>query len=261
MKNQKNLFAEERRERIHKLIETHQKIIVPEMCDMFGVSASTIRNDLRALEESGLIKRTHGGAIRTSKMSFESNPMLNKVRMLKEKKAIGKKAAELVEDGDIIAIDTGTTPFEFAKHLIEKDNLTIVLNDITIASYLEEHSNATVILLGGTIRRGYHYTYSRDYINFLNEINLDKAFITCNALSITKGATTPDINLAEMKRDIIQISSEAVLLCDSSKIDRVSFAKIASISAFDYIITDNGIESEDLKKIESMDTNILVVKR
>jgi DeoR family fructose operon transcriptional repressor len=102
------------------LIQEKKKIVVPELCEYFGVSPSTVRNDLRELTESNLITRTHGGAIANSKSGFEPLPEEKQSRMHAQKRQIAKRAAEMVDDGDIIAISTGTTTFEFAKALSEK---------------------------------------------------------------------------------------------------------------------------------------------
>lgn len=252
------VFAEERKAKIIEILQLKKKVVVPEMCDYFGVSASTIRNDLKELEDSGLIKRTHGGAILASKTNFEPAPVEKKIRMQQEKKAIAIQAAEMVEDGDTIAIDTGTTTMEFAKHITDKKNITVILNDILIAKYLEEHSTFNLILLGGPIRRNFHYTHSTINKNFLERINVDKFFMTCNGLSLSKGVTTPDIHLADLKRDIVSIASETILLCDSSKIGQVNFAQIIQVAELHSLVTDKGIEEEDVEKIRAQEVNLII---
>lgn len=251
------MFAEERKQQILELISKNQKIVVPELCNLFGVSPSTIRNDLRDLQDSNLITRTHGGAISNTKMSLEPSPSDKETKMLQQKAAIGRTAAELVDDNDIIAICTGTTTLEFAKCLLDKKGLTVVLNDIRIACFLEEHSDFILFILGGIVRKGFHY------VNIdgapMPPINIDKMFFSCNSLSAAMGATVPDFHLAANVASIMGIASETVLLCDSSKIGSVSFAQIASVGSIDTIVVDSGIESADLKELETHDAhNILI---
>lgn len=253
----KLLYAPERKEEIISILNNRKKISVPELCEHFQVSPSTIRNDLKELKEAGVIKRTHGGAILASKMNFETMPAQKEEIMLDEKKQIAEKAAELVVDGDTIAIDTGTTTLEFARNLINKQNLTIILNDLQIARFLEDNSDFHLIMLGGAIRSKFHYTYGKFSSDFLNQINVDKSFITCNGLSFTKGVTTPDMNLAEVKKGIMQTATESILLCDSSKFDRVAFSKIGEVSDFHSIVTDNKAMENDLNKLKETGVEVI----
>lgn len=258
MENSELLFAEERQEKILDILMEKNKISVLEMCKFFDVSSSTIRNDLRELENSGLLTRTHGGALLSSSQTgFEPKPSEKKIEMLKEKKAIAKIAADLVEDNDIIAIDTGTTTMEFAKAISHKKGIIVITNDLHIATYLEDHSNFEIMMLGGKIRSGYHYTFGNHGLNFLGEVNIDKAFITCNGLDLTKGITTPNIELASLKRKIIETASESILLCDSSKMKKVSFAKVGSASLVDYVVTDYKANESTLNAYESMEVTII----
>ncbi len=133
------LFAEERREHILKLLEKNSKILVPELCEVFEVSPATIRSDLRDLESEKKLKRTHGGAILLRKAAFEPNSRLKEVEHIEEKQRIAVCAAQQIDDGDTIALDTGTTTFELAKCLTSKRNLTVVTNDLKISRHFCEN--------------------------------------------------------------------------------------------------------------------------
>jgi len=145
------LFAEERKNEIVKLISSEGKVLVPELINLFKVSPATIRNDLRDLEMSGLIKRTHGGAISVEmpKVGFEPIQQQKMVKNIEQKKSIAKAALDFIEDGDIIILDTGTTNLELAKLLPRSIQLTVIINDIDIARALEKHQHVQVILIGG----------------------------------------------------------------------------------------------------------------
>lgn len=246
------VFAEERKTQILEILQKKQKIIVPELCNIFGVSASTIRNDLRALEESNLLMRTHGGAIIKSKVQLEATPDRKKTLMVKQKKAIGKAAADLVEDGDTIIISTGTTTFEFARCLLSKKNLTVVLNDLRTAILLETSTDFSIYIIGGIVRPGFHYSLALE--SELPKISVDKAFFSCNGLSLEHGATIPDLMLASNVKSLLKLSSESILLCDSSKIGSVSFAQILPLENLSKLIIDSDANLDDidsLRKIES----------
>ena len=116
----------------------------------------------------------------------------------------------MVEDGDTIALDTGTTTLQLARLLGKRRNLTVVTNDIVIARYLENFETLNVVLMGGTIRRNFHCTVGLEGIRMLEEIAVDKAFMATNSFSLLRGATTPDINQAETKRAMMKTANRVI---------------------------------------------------
>lgn len=254
------LFAEERKSRIIELLKENSKLLVPDLCEYFNVSPATIRNDLRELENAGLLKRTHGGAISNTKTGFELNSYQKEVKNLAEKKAIARFAAELVEDGDTIALDTGTTTLEFARMLTGKKGITVVLNDIAIASFLEDNSDASIILIGGILRKSFHCTIGPTAVKALSGLNVDKAFMATNGITVKKGLTTPDINQAEVKKAMIEIASEIIVLCDSSKIGNYGFAQVAPVTSVHRIITDDKIDERDAGDFKALGITVDRIK-
>lgn len=255
-----SLFAEERKQSILKLLEENSKMTVQDLRDFFEVSAATIRNDLRELANAGLLTRTHGGALSNVKTGFELNSYQKGVKNLSLKQAIAKKALEYVEDGDTIAIDTGTTILEFAKLLSSKKRLTIIVNDIEIARCLEDETDAVVIFVGGHIRRNFHCTIGPVAVKSLSGLNVDKAFIATNGLTVKNGLTTPDINQAEIKRTMIDIAAEVNVLCDGSKIGSTAFAQISPIERINRIVTDDTANKTELSNLLAFGISIDVVK-
>lgn len=253
------LFAEERREQIVQLLDARSKILVPELCEHFQVSPATIRTDLRDLESEGRLRRTHGGAIPIGKAGFEMEPKVKQVEHIGEKMRIAAKAAELIEDGDTIALDTGSTTFELAKRLVDRANLTIVTTDLEIARLLENHSDASVILIGGAVRRGFHCTMGPMAVSSLSGLNVDKAFMAANAFSIDKGFTTPNFENVEVKKMMLSIAAESIMLMDSSKIGRISFIKFADMTEIDRLITDTGLNKKTLKTLEETSEQFEVI--
>lgn len=252
------MFAEERKNKIIDIVNKQGKIIVPELCDIFGVSASTIRNDLKELEHDNLLKRTHGGAISQSKVRREPLPKASEVRRVKQKEQIAVAANSLVEDGDVIAISSGTTIFEFVKTLTSKKNLTILVNNIQMAAWLEEHTDFTIVLLGGILRNNYHYVVSPIKSELLNLMNIDKTFLSVNGVHEDKGITTSDIETAMNYKRITESSVKTYILCDSSKVGTVTFAKIMDVSETSAIITDTGISQSDKEALSAI-TDVIVV--
>ncbi len=255
---EKTVFAEERRREIVRLVNAERKIVIPELCNRFGVSASTVRNDLRDLQEEGLITRTHGGAISNSKSGFEPPPLEKKTHMAEAKRAIGRAAAALVENGDIIAIGTGTTTLEMARSLDPDLELTVILNDIRIAALLERSERRRIILLGGTLRNNFHYARSLPGGDGVAGFNIDKAFISCNGVDVRRGVTTPDPALAHDTRRIVGASSETYVLADSSKLGTVTFSRIADAREVAAVITDAGAGEDDVAAMRNAGIEVIV---
>ena len=232
------LFAEERRQNILEMLELRDNLTVMELCELFGLSGATIRNDLRELHHSGLLIRTHGGAVRRPKAGFELNAGQRKVQHVATKRAIAARAVELITNGDRICLDTGTTTLELAKCLRQARDLTILTNDLEIARSTEEFEGVDTILLGGYLRKGFHCTVGASTATALGEFVVDKAFLGINGLSLQCGATTPDLQQARTKQAMIAAAKETILLCDHSKFDTDCFARFATIEDIDILITD-----------------------
>ncbi|HEY5586992.1 MAG TPA: DeoR/GlpR family DNA-binding transcription regulator [Ruminiclostridium sp.] len=260
IKSKEPLYAEERKLKILDLIKENDKVSVIQLRDFFNVSGATIRNDLRELESSNLLKRTHGGAMLKNKTGFELDSQHKEGYLQAEKESIAEMALDLVEDGDTIILDTGTTTLELAKKLSEKRNLTVVINDIQIARYLEEIEDINIIFIGGAIRKKFHCTVGTLGTKMISELAVDKAFMATNGISVKRGATTPEISQAETKKAMIAIANKVIVLCDSSKIGRSSFAQFAEIQQVDIIITDRGIEDNLRKGFESQGIEVMVAQ-
>jgi DeoR family transcriptional regulator, fructose operon transcriptional repressor len=245
------LFVEERKMKILEFIEEHRKATVIELCQQFKVSSATIRNDLRDLETAGLLIRTHGGAMVKTKTGLEPDMSLRKVQNLEEKRRIAVASLRLVEDGDTIILDTGTTTYELARLLGEKRNLTVVTNDLPIALLLEEFESIRVVVVGGMVRRKFHCTVASSFsgMNALSDLTVDKAFMAANGFSLEKGASTPDLNHSETKKLMISIAARVILLFDSTKMGRNSFAIFAPPDKIDAVVTDF-LHDEEKRQME-----------
>lgn len=244
-----HLFAEERKQKILQMLKSSSKLLVADLSADFGVSATTIRNDLKELENEGKLRRTHGGAISIPGTTFEPTSLQKSLKNASQKEAIAKKAAELIQNGDTILIDSGTTTERLVPFLRDKKDLVIVVNDIVLAHALEENTDAQVIIIGGIIKRGFHCSSGSIAINSIKNLNVEKAFIAANAISASKALTTPDINQAELKKAMISTASEVIVLCDSSKFGKISFAQFAELTDIDILITDSQLPESAQKEL------------
>jgi DeoR family fructose operon transcriptional repressor len=250
------LFAEERRNKILEYILEHKKATVTQLCGIFKVSIATIRNDLRELENNTLLTRTHGGAIVRSRTKDELDLNQRRVQNVQEKQRIAVSALNLVEDGDTIILDGGTTVTELAKILKRKINLTVITNDLGVALIVEDMP-VNLILLGGIVRNNFHCALGAAGIKMLSEVSADKVFFGANCFSVEKGATVPDMLLAETKKAMIASAAKVFILCDSSKFGKNSLAQFATLSQIDVLVTDQ-ISDSMKEKLEENDIDVVI---
>lgn len=250
------LFAEERRIRIVDYVETHRQATVAELVDEFSVSSATIRNDLRDLARAHLLIRTHGGAIVKGQTGFELPTNQKTDQNLEAKRTIARLALELVSEGDTVVLDSGTTTLELAKLLGGRSGVSVVTNSLPIGLVLEEVKSIQILLLGGVVRKGFHCTVGLARHDLLAGLTVDKAFMGLNGLSLTKGASTPDLTHAEIKRKMISIANQVILLCDSSKIGRDAFAQFAPLEDIDMVVTE-AIGEEMRQRFEEADIEVI----
>ena len=250
------MFAEERKLRIIDIINKNKKVTVSELVHLFNVSSATIRSDLRELNDKGQIIRTHGGAIIETGASFEPDTEQKRDLNLAAKQQIARIAIELINDGDTIIFDTGTTTLELAKLLNQRRRVTAVTNDLEIARVFEEMNSINVLMLGGEVRKKFHCTVGAAGINMLAQLSVDKAFMGTNSLSISKGASTPNIQHAETKKAMIASAKKVILLCSNLKLGKDSFAHFAFLDQIDTLVIE---QIDDNEKFEFEERGVEVL--
>lgn len=253
------MFQLERRNLIVQYLEEHGRVTVEELSQKFDVTPMTIRRDLQHLEDNNIAVRTFGGAVLKSNLdgeiSYEDKSISNK----KEKTRIAEYASSIIKDGQIILLDSGTTNMEIAKKLGNKKDLTIVTPDVLLAGYLMQSTDFKIFCTGGYIQNGIGACIGSKAFDFLRNINVDIGFMGASSIDLEKGITTPTFDKAEIKKQIIKSSEKVVLVADSSKFNRVSFAQICKVDDFDLIIIDNNIDEKTLKRLKDMKLNIELV--
>ncbi|MFB3902000.1 MAG: DeoR/GlpR family DNA-binding transcription regulator [Acidobacteriota bacterium] len=229
-----SLFKEERRSRILAILESEHRVEVPDLAKRFNVSEDTVRRDLRELEGRGAIRKTHGGALRLT----PTVPYENRLTQASEyKAAIGRAAAELVEEGDSVIIDSGTTALNVARS-IKVNKCRIVTNSLEVANVIAEHPNYELILLGGKWDL-LHQFIGLATIEQLSHYGVDKLFLGMTALDRRRGITVPTEEEASVKRAMIEAAQQVIALVDHTKLGKVAFAKVASVSLIDVLVTDD----------------------
>ncbi|GGE27589.1 DeoR family transcriptional regulator [Pullulanibacillus camelliae] len=254
--SKEKLFAHERKGQMYSLILENGKMTVSELADNFQVTPATVRNDLQELENMHLIIRTHGGAmIHPEKNIKEMEPDEKETLYFQEKQSIAQAALQYISDGDTLVLDTGTTTLELAKLLHLKKSVTVITNDLQIGLILQQSSHIQTHFLSGIIRHHFHYTLGSDE---LKAFSVDKAFIAANALDLHFGPSTPDVHLAKLKKQMVSVSDQSILLCDSSKLGKKAFKSFCAIEEIDVLITDNKINGILKGDFEDIGINVTI---
>jgi len=234
----KGFDTNRRRDSILELLKENEKVFVSKLAEIFDVSDVTIRIDLNELEQSGLLRRVHGGAIGTKRayyeMSLNDRMEINKVEKIK----IAKACADLIMDGDTLLIDSGTTTQYLARELSERSNLTVVTNSLLVAQEFVYNRTVNVILLGGSLDLHYQFTYGNDAISQLTKYRADKTILATDGISVEHGLTTYHHQELDVSRVMIERSNEVIVVADHSKIGREGFSNISGISGIEVLITN-----------------------
>ena len=232
------MFAIERQESILNILKSSKSASVSELSRIFFIGEATIRRDLEKLEKKGLIRRTYGGAVLLEGLGTEIPLSVREAEQKDEKEAIGRNAAHQVQDGDTIIMDSSSTTLKMVPYLKGKKGLTVITNGARTAVDLGELLHIKVYCTGGSLREN-----SLSYIGELarrcmDSFHADKLFFSCRALSLEKGLSDSNEDEAELRRLMMKSSKKAVLLCDHTKFDQVSFCKIGDLDLVQCIVTD-----------------------
>lgn len=251
------MFTKERRAAILKMLDTNNEILVTQLASTFSTSEVTIRKDLTELQRRNLLIRTRGGAIRVPTTNdFDTAIDKKSLFNFREKEAIGETAARLINDGDTIMIDSGTTTLQVAKHLGHLQHLTIITNAINVAVESLKYNRFTVILLGGHLRNTSHSTVGPLAEATLHNLYCDKLFLGIDSFNLTEGVSTPNIEEANINQTMIAMSRETIAVCDASKFNKRSFAHIAPISKIHRLVTDSGISNDMYRQLQAMGVDV-----
>ncbi|MBO0991499.1 DeoR/GlpR family DNA-binding transcription regulator [Bacillus sp. SD088] len=244
------MLQEHRHQKIESFLKQQKAVKATELASLLDVSIDTVRRDLEALEKKGVIKKVHGGAILKQNEKNVLNKLFNEreVKNIEMKQEAAMVAVELIEEGQAIALNGGTTTIEIAKVLMEKfQRLTIITNDIRILSILGANKNFKVILSGGFFNPEEYTLYGKQCEEVLSNFNIDIAFITVNGLSLENGLTDFRIHEVEVIKTILSRSKHKVVVADSSKFETSSYINICPLKEIDLIVTDSSIPSNILE--------------
>ncbi|SHJ43019.1 DeoR/GlpR family DNA-binding transcription regulator [Propionispora hippei] len=248
----------ERRTKILEVLYKQKKITTNELEELLGVSACTIRNDLRKLEEDGLVERSHGGAVIPQSIqqnfSFSKRQLINK----HEKDIICRKALDFIRNGNCIIIDASSTCLTLAKHLHDFERLMVVTNGIYTALELKDNPNINLILTGGIVRPKSGSLEGLLAKNLINQINADVIFVSAQGFTLEEGLTDFNLHECELKKLMISKAKKVVALLDYLKIDRNSSASFARSNQVDVIITDAKAPQSCIEKYRQAGIEVVI---
>lgn len=237
-----------RREEILKRLYTDGVVSVVQLSEALGVTEVTIRNDLAAMEQEGQLLRVHGGA---TMASGPQSAMLNKEEFiyLPQKRAIAEEVAKLIQDGDTLFINTGTTAVCIAEALRARKNLKIVTNSIPVATVFGDGTSSRVTLLGGDINARFGFTYGNTAQEQLRQYRANWALLSVDGITPNGGVATYHAEEVVLDRMMIEGSARTLITADSTKIGRPGFSRICDCDSALTLITNSCEPSEALQQL------------
>ncbi|CAN5394540.1 DeoR/GlpR family DNA-binding transcription regulator [soil metagenome] len=240
------------------------EITVSALAEQFDVSMDTARRDLDELAASGLLKRTHGGAVRITPLSRAETPFADRMRVHgRGKHLMGQLAASLIEDGQTILLNAGTSTLSVLPFLTGRRNLTIVTNNLEAPAAVPRECARDVYVLGGSVRAGSQGTvgpveFPGTNGNHSHRIRADIALISVGGVVAEMGFSTSSLQEARMMFEMMGSSRRVVVLADSSKFGRSTFAQVAELSAADVLVTDAPVPERIAEALATAQVTVMV---
>jgi DeoR/GlpR family transcriptional regulator of sugar metabolism len=239
------MTTHERRQSLLDILREQPGLSVPELAEALDVSEGTVRNDLNALEQQGLLTRVHGGAILNQQAEFQNNSFIRRYQQnAAAKLAISREAAALVHDDDSILLDASSTAYYFAKALSKHRRLRVVTNGFEVARELAQNTSNTVILIGGVVNNESSSATGLLSEHIIDELRTQKAFLSCSGFSLERGMTEVYLAEAQLKRKVIESSQELFALVDSSKFGKEDLTSFARPERITRLLTDQNLSAE-----------------
>jgi DeoR family transcriptional regulator, aga operon transcriptional repressor len=253
------LLIEERRQHILSLIQNEGRVLVGDLSRDLSISQITIRKDLEYLQSRGLVQRTHGGALRIRASALFDPTLQEKQKQhSQEKQRIAEAAVRMVEEGQCVMLDSGTTTTAIAQELRKFSQLTVITNAVNIAAELAS-SNFEVILIGGSLRKNSFSLVGPLAEDVLQEMHADILFLGVDGFDPEVGLTTPNFLESRVNRAMVKASRRIVAVCDSTKFGRRSLSRIVPSTAVHTVITDRNLSAENADALRTLNIEVILV--
>ncbi len=234
------MLAEQRRRKILDLLEQKGQITVRELADQFSISAVTLRADLKALSAAGAILRSHGGAVLPEEAARDYPLRMKATLHRAEKVQIGRAAVNLIQPGEVILLDSGTTTEEIARQIKARaiHSITLITDAINVVSEVVDAPGISVICIGGILRPVSQSFVGPQAEMMLKDLHADRLFLAVDGFDLEVGLTTPDVLEAQLNSLMMKASKEVTVVADHSKLGRRSVSRIGTIEQIHRLITD-----------------------
>ncbi len=253
------LFNEERRRAILAMLHRDGRVLVKDLARHFQISQITIRKDLEILDSQGSVQRTHGGALPVQAGALLDPTLREKEKLHRREKArIAEAAVKLVEEGQSVLLDSGTTTTAIARALKDMSRLTVITNAINIAAELAG-THIEVILTGGMLRKNSFSLVGPLAEQTLRQLSADILFLGVDGFDTRAGLFTPNLLEAQVNRAMVEIARRTVAVCDSSKFGRRSLCNIMAVTSVHEVVTDRLIPKSDLRALKEAGVKVTVV--
>lgn len=255
------MFIEERHNEISETIKTNGKITIAEITGKYGISDESARRDLRLLEQKGICKRTHGGAIRAEQVSVRppKDRKYDDMPIFDNYKEISRTAVGMIHENDTVYLTGGSFGYIMLSFLPRDIHYTLVVNNVDVAKALRDFDNVDVYIAGGKMRQSGSLvdTFAT---NFVSQLHFDLCFITGAGVTADFGLSNGTDETATFQRSVIKNSRKKCLLIPSTKVGVDSFVKVCEVDEFDSIITDWDCVEDQILSIEEKGVEVIVVE-
>jgi DeoR/GlpR family transcriptional regulator of sugar metabolism len=242
----------ERRQSLIQLLQKQPGLRVLELAQTLAVSKGTIRNDLDALEEQGVLTRVHGGAVlRNGSVHFDTSFGLRFQENAPAKQVMAREAAKLVKDGTSLLLDASTTIYYLSQQLAQYHRLRVLTNGIEVARLLAKDPTNTVVLMGGIVNPEGSSVSGNFSEQLLRDLHVHKAFVSCSGFSLERGLTDVHLAEAQLKNKALASAREVFALVDSSKIGVEDLTSFASVERITHLYTDSSLGAEWAERLKS----------
>lgn len=251
------MFTLERQKAILEQLKKEKSVKVTDLARQFYIGEATIRRDLFKLEKQGLLARTYGGALLAEGAHAEIPPSVRETERRSEKEHIGHLAAELVEEGSVVILDSSSTVLRMVPHLASRVRLTAITNGARTALELGGLHRPLVYCTGGKLRENSFSFTGQAACDFIRSYRADFLFFSCRGVSLEGGLTEANEEEAELRRVMVKSATKTVLLCDHTKLGNDAFARIGDFNTLYALVTDRRPPANWMARLEEAGVKVL----
>lgn len=251
------MFALERQQRILELLAQNGAVWVSKLSEDMGVTEETVRRDLEKLEKKEALRRTHGGALPIDESSYDLSLSKRKVTNVEAKERLAKEAVRHIATGDTVFLDASTTTFYMAKELKKMSQVTVITNSLRVISELTDHESIKLIAIGGIVSQNQSFVGRLAERSIQNDYFANKMFFSSKGVTLDAGILESNEQECAIKQQMIENAMERYYLCDSSKIGRIGFVKLAPLDKMNHFLTEATLSEDWLSRFQEDKINVI----